>query len=399
MTQVLNTLNKLEKSRFEAFRRSTLPGNAVSEYIAHLLLLQNEHLVARTKASSRLLGAGLGMGLPHLERAVLQQGSKTPQHAYQKSSKPGHIATKKVTRPLHDLVSPNNADSIVVVASSLAKVYAQRLVTAAKRVAIAEGKYVEGTPLQPHQLEQAHEARVQAGLDPGFFLQKPSRHGIVCGKVAAAALGRVDRHDLLRQAALQAQEEYDQYQANGKPTPVSQKEKQEEEEKQEGQSEPPASKPKNEPSPEERAVPMDVEKDVTADEQKSEETKSEVKKPAEKKPEEQKPEDQEPADKKTEASTSEEQNPEPVEVEPNVLDEFSDDDDEPSEVKPPEVAEVPQTPAVPTKLPEALPPAATVVLLAASVPAPTPKLTSAAPMSMEDALLNDLDSDDSDNDD
>jgi hypothetical protein len=49
-------------------------------------------------------------------------------------------------------------------------------------------------------------------LDPGFFLQKviPRVNGLST-KLQAAALGNVDRDQLLRDAALQAQEEYDMY--------------------------------------------------------------------------------------------------------------------------------------------------------------------------------------------
>jgi hypothetical protein len=220
MTRVLSTLNSLEKSRFEAFRRCTLPSNAIREYIAHLLLQHQERLVGRCHASTGLLGtSGFGTGLPHLERAMI--------------AKPGRYATaarttskeKNVNRPLDDLVQPGDADSIVVVVSALAKAYAQRLVTAARRVAsVMEGYSSYGAtaeheqkPLQVEHIQMAYDARVQAGIDPGFFLARPkSVVSSVVGKIAAAAVGVVDRHELMRLAALQAQEDYDRFVEGGK---------------------------------------------------------------------------------------------------------------------------------------------------------------------------------------
>ena len=225
MTLLLSTLSKFEKSRFEAFRKSALPADAIREYLAHLLLLnQYDHLAAKCRQTTGLLvgnasncpnattaaaGGRLGTGVPHLEQVMM----KLTTQRFKK-------------RPLCDLVQPNEADSIVVVVSALAKAYAQRLVTAARRVAtvMAESNpngNVSQQPLQAHHIQLAHEARVKAGVDPGFFLQPNTtmlhRRGTAAptawacpGKIAAAALGQIDRHELLRQAALQAQEEYDQ---------------------------------------------------------------------------------------------------------------------------------------------------------------------------------------------
>jgi hypothetical protein len=263
MTQVLRTLDKIETSRFEAFRKSALPSNAIRDYLAHLLLLhQHDHLAARCRNTTGLLvgnattiatstttngspanssggitSGQLGTGMPHLEHAMMKVMTQS---------------CKDRRRPLHDLVQPNEADSIVVVVSALAKAYAQRLVTAARRVANVmqedeltvsheNGNDGATTPhnrrrmplrrqqkaLKAHHIQLAHDARVKAGLDPGFFLQRQAPSGSSTtthsrgmaaptaswpcpGKIAAAALGQVDRHELLRQAALQAQEDYDQ---------------------------------------------------------------------------------------------------------------------------------------------------------------------------------------------
>jgi hypothetical protein len=109
------------------------------------------------------------------------------------------------------MVAPGQADEITVVVSTLAKAYAQRLVTAARRVAAAEG-LEESQPLQPSHLLKAHHSRIQAGLDPGFFLQKPRATAVMeSSSAVAAALGIVDKNELARNAALAAQEEYDKY--------------------------------------------------------------------------------------------------------------------------------------------------------------------------------------------
>jgi hypothetical protein len=229
----------MEKSRFEAFRRCTLPSNAIRQYLAHLLLQHQEHVIGRCHASTRLLGTtGFGTGLPHLERAMIAR----PHHrnvSVSAAAAAGLATAKKKTttmnRPLEDMVQPGDADSIVVVVSALAKAYAQRLVTAARRVATvmmmeeergsggggggATAVVVdqEQKPLQVQHIQMAYDARVQAGIDPGFFMYRPkSVVSSVVGKIAAAAVGIVDRLELLRLAALQAQEEYDRLVEEGK---------------------------------------------------------------------------------------------------------------------------------------------------------------------------------------
>lgn len=289
MTRILSTLNTMEKSRFEAFSKSTLPaGNAIREYLAHLLLLhQHNHLAAKCRITTGLLGGGattttattttssstsdadgangaanatsgndaeqqyqqqqrLGTGVPHLEHAMMKSMQSTQSST-----------SLKHKRPLHDLVQPGEADSIVIVVSALAKAYAQRLVAAARRVAdVMEtsttssssqhngvSQHQQQQPLQVHHIQLAHDARVKAGIDPGFFMQRPTAYSFhnthnrgmqapwalsSChpGRIAAAALGGrqygggiisgMDRHELLRHAALQAQQDYDDYHsANG----------------------------------------------------------------------------------------------------------------------------------------------------------------------------------------
>lgn len=198
MTQVLSTFNRLEQSRFEAFRRSSFRGDVISAYVAHCLATCQERAYARGEKTRQYLGAhGLGVS-PLSPQHVLQHCP------YVKNGTP-------LKRSLDDMVAPGQADEITVVVSTLAKAYAQRLVTAARRVAAAEG-LEESQPLQPSHLLKAHHSRVHAGLDPGFFLQKPRATAVTesCSAVAAA-LGIVDKNELARNAALAAQEEYDKY--------------------------------------------------------------------------------------------------------------------------------------------------------------------------------------------
>jgi hypothetical protein len=86
---------------------------------------------------------------------------------------------------LDDLVQPGQADTICMVVSTLAKIYAQRLVTTACSIAKKQqqqqqanflgSKGVYGNmdpiePLQPQHIAAAYRLRQQQGLDPGFFL-------------------------------------------------------------------------------------------------------------------------------------------------------------------------------------------------------------------------------------
>eukprot|EP00593_Proboscia_inermis_P012191 CAMPEP_0171306594 /NCGR_PEP_ID=MMETSP0816-20121228/16611_1 /TAXON_ID=420281 /ORGANISM="Proboscia inermis, Strain CCAP1064/1" /LENGTH=116 /DNA_ID=CAMNT_0011788263 /DNA_START=310 /DNA_END=660 /DNA_ORIENTATION=- len=102
--------------------------------------------------------------------------------------------------------------------------YAQRLVTAARRLSTAEG-YPDDQPLLPRHILEARRHRVKAGIDPGFFIKSSNNlrktgwgggGGILCGESSmldnpssAAAVGTNDRHGLKLVAALAAQDAYD----------------------------------------------------------------------------------------------------------------------------------------------------------------------------------------------
>lgn len=148
MAQVCSTFNRLEQSRFEAFRRATFPADAISKYVAHCLI--DEH------------GGG--------RRAPI----------------------------LSELCAPGQSDEICIVVATLAKAYAQRLVTASQRLADSSSGE---QPIQPKHILQAFHDRQAGGLDPGFFLQPaPS---------STKVLLKDDSYQRKRLAALKAQEDYD----------------------------------------------------------------------------------------------------------------------------------------------------------------------------------------------
>jgi len=209
MTQVLSTFNRLEQSRFQAFRRSTFRGDAISDHVAHCLAANGERAYARNCKMIQYLGDS-SQGAPQQHCPYVKNTNDSNSTSSSGSTTAASLSTKK-KRSLQDMVPPGQADEITVVVSTLAKAYAQRLVTAARRVATAEG-VGEETPLSPEQVLKAYHSRVNAGLDPGFFLRKPKATTVAESSAAiAAALGTVDMNALQRNAALAAQEEYDKY--------------------------------------------------------------------------------------------------------------------------------------------------------------------------------------------
>merc|ERR1712083_949468 len=137
--------------------------------------------------------------------------------------------------PLDQLVVPTSASEIVAVVSTLAKCYAQRLVSAARRVADAEEEperpeapaakspAIAQKPISPQHLLEAHRYRSRAGLDPGFWMADKvvDVHGkkeasssssirASVGTSEAAALGTEDRTRSCFLAAIAAQDAYDE---------------------------------------------------------------------------------------------------------------------------------------------------------------------------------------------
>lgn len=152
LAQVCSTFSRGEQARFEAFRRSAFPADAISKYVAHCLI--EEH------------GGDMGESRRRIPR-------------------------------LSELCANGQAEEIAIVVSTLAKSYAQRLVTAARQLCDNPEQ-----PIQPEQILEALHARQAKGLDPGFFLQ-PATSNI---RLMDESFPRK------RLAALQAQEEFDKLQ-------------------------------------------------------------------------------------------------------------------------------------------------------------------------------------------
>jgi hypothetical protein len=171
MSQILSTFSSVEHSRWEAYRRVVFPGDAVERYVA---LALREHMIRR-------------------------HGQHPPPTINSTTTKP---------LQLRDLVVPQQAHEIGLVVSTLAKAYAQRLVTAA--IAERNKSSNSNEPLAPEHILKAHETRQAQGLDPGFFLQAQNDYQMVTAQPATTTgLG-----DIQRLAALAAQEEYDLQQKN-----------------------------------------------------------------------------------------------------------------------------------------------------------------------------------------
>jgi hypothetical protein len=158
MSQVLSTFSRLEQSRFEAFRRATFPSDAIGKYVAHCLL---------------------------------QQQDPTRRQQQQQAAAAAPVL-------LSHVCAPGQSEEITIVVNTLAKAYAQRLVTAARRAAS------DDTPILPQHILQAFQERQAQGLDPGFFLQ-PSEQS------TSLPLNNKE-YSKKRLAALHLQDEYDKEQ-------------------------------------------------------------------------------------------------------------------------------------------------------------------------------------------
>ena len=152
MAQVCSTFSRVEQSRFEAFRRATFASDAISTFVADCLI--NEHR--------------------------------------------GEVESVRRAPILSEVCAPGQAEEITVVVATLAKSYAQRLVTAAKSLQAHPSEAVG-----PEQIMEAYKLRQSKGMDPGFFLQSNPFKGT---NYIHKDNGSYDKRRL---AALQAQEEFD----------------------------------------------------------------------------------------------------------------------------------------------------------------------------------------------
>jgi chemotaxis protein histidine kinase CheA len=197
MAQVLSTFSRLEQSRFEAFRRATFCGDAISRYIAQCMIQTQEQRY------------GLA-ALPPPPAAVGATESVMTTHPSDSLNNDRRAAgatttTRTLQQPplLEHLCAPDHAEEITIVVSTLAKSYAQRLVTAARRAA------TDDTRILPKHILQVYRERQASGLDPGFFLQPPPLRAMTVPTSTAEGQAK---YNLRRLAALGLQDEYDKQQ-------------------------------------------------------------------------------------------------------------------------------------------------------------------------------------------
>jgi hypothetical protein len=113
MAQVMSTFSRLEQSRFEAFRRATFPRDAIAKYVAHCLIEEQHRPISRGVLPGNTIQSHVG-----------PDGDNNPQPNSR------HRHREPV---LSEVVAPGQAEDIALIVSILAKAYAQRLVTAARR--------------------------------------------------------------------------------------------------------------------------------------------------------------------------------------------------------------------------------------------------------------------------
>jgi hypothetical protein len=194
MAQMLSTFSKQEESRFEAFQRSSFQADAIEEYVAACIC--HRHGIPR--GDGTLSGAARANSAP-------QQQQQQQQHSFSSSASSSKQLLRQQRPRLQDLVSapgPTVAQDVVIVVSTLAKIYAQRLVSAAVQTSNARqvrqqqqptgqdggdggaddlldlgvpvsaaSTLTTDQPLEPQDVLDAYRQRVSAGLDPGFYLQ------------------------------------------------------------------------------------------------------------------------------------------------------------------------------------------------------------------------------------
>mmetsp|Transcript_21863 Transcript_21863/g.51576 ORF Transcript_21863/g.51576 Transcript_21863/m.51576 type:complete len:338 (-) Transcript_21863:72-1085(-) len=206
MAQVMSTFTKLEQSRFEAFRRVTFPADTVSKFVAHCLI-EEQH---------RPVSEGV--------------------HVSTEKEKSSASITKRRPPILSEVCAPGQASEITMIVSSLAKSYAQRLVTAARQKAIDritaqqkkddtadDGRHAAGggvgdgiVAITRNDVQKALEERRKNGIDPGFFLPPTSTVKYSRNR-SILTLNDTESQQLKLLAALQAQDEYDKVHGSADP--------------------------------------------------------------------------------------------------------------------------------------------------------------------------------------
>jgi len=220
--QTLNQFNPVEHSRFEAFKRCSLPSKAISNFVAACLLDSNKMSSRHRINQIHLIGGGGGGGSDGGSDGDGGSGSGSGNdgnyaECYNElppSERAAIVASGGSTTAIHleELVAPGSASKITAVVSTIAKIHAQRLIQSARAIATNEGYDIE-KELLPRHLMEAHRIRSQHGQ--GFFMQSSSSSSSnACGVPsqrpldghAAVALGLPDKNRIKMQAALEAQQ-------------------------------------------------------------------------------------------------------------------------------------------------------------------------------------------------
>ena len=156
MSKILSTFTKVEQSRFEAFQRSTIPPRDTRAWLSQLL---------------------------------------------------SHRYNLPEVRDLENLVAPGQASDITMIVNVLTKIYVQRLIGKARKLAMKSsinntGEEQNPKPLSIRDLQMALGAH--SADDFGFFMQPKSRR---TNNLRLSS--EVFEQD--RSAAMAAQEAYDKY--------------------------------------------------------------------------------------------------------------------------------------------------------------------------------------------
>ena len=196
MSQVLSTFSATEKDRFAAYRRSAFASDAVSEYVAYCIAKHSKESNKRRRKGLDAGGESLGISSSNLGR-MNALTCQTP-------------SSDRVA-PLSEYVAPGTASRIKLIVGTVSKIYAQRLVKAAKTVANQKNCSNE-TPILPEHVLEAHNKRLKSGVDPGFYMQPSSTLSAPTGDGGLAMLSTQFNGQVLKRKideALAAQEAYD----------------------------------------------------------------------------------------------------------------------------------------------------------------------------------------------
>ena len=210
MAQVLSTFSRVEQSRFEAFRRSTFSRDAISDYIAECMVQTQEqrHGLSTSGCKQYYNCKTNAKPKPTVSTRSSSTKGQTIDTGTKKigSAKAAPAASSKTNIKLENLCVPGQAEEITIVVSTLAKSYAQRLVTAARR----KSSTSDNVPIQPQHILDAFKERQSLGLDPGFFLQPLTTQKSSLTLPISTPIGQKE-YKTKRSAVLHYQEQFDKF--------------------------------------------------------------------------------------------------------------------------------------------------------------------------------------------